>query len=58
MSKTEPSPAGKLAFIVILLVATLGLGVYTLYSAFTALSSTVEGGTAAPPAVPPAPAKP
>ncbi|MBB2167529.1 hypothetical protein HLH36_04020 [Gluconacetobacter aggeris] len=52
MTKPDPSPAGKLAFLAILLAATIGLGVYTIHSAFTALNSTVQGGAATPPPAP------
>lgn len=52
MTKPAPSPAGKLAFLAILLATTIGLGAYTVYSAFTALHSTVQGGTPTPPPAP------
>lgn len=52
MTKPEPSPAGKLAFLAILLAMTVGIGAYTVYSAFTALHSTVEGGATTPPPTP------
>ncbi|GBQ21772.1 hypothetical protein ACLRDC_01720 [Gluconacetobacter sacchari] len=48
MTTPDPSPAGKRVFLAILLVMTLGLGVYTLHSAFTALHSTVQGAPPAP----------
>ncbi|MFW7267632.1 hypothetical protein ACMAUO_06620 [Gluconacetobacter sp. Hr-1-5] len=52
MSKPDPSPAGKIVFLVILLAVTIGLGVYTIHSAFTALHSTVQDGTTTPPPAP------
>ncbi|MBB2205971.1 hypothetical protein [Gluconacetobacter takamatsuzukensis] len=57
MTTPDPSPRGKIAFLAILFAATLGLGVYTIYSAFTALHTTVEGGTASPPPAPAGSAK-
>lgn len=58
MSQPEPWPAGKITFLVILLTATVGLGVYTIHSAFTALHSTVQDGTTTPPSAPHDSAKP
>ncbi|MFT8644994.1 hypothetical protein [Gluconacetobacter sp.] len=52
MSQPASSPVGKIVFLVVLLTATIGLGVYTIHSAFTALHSTVQDGTTTQPPAP------